>query len=168
MYHRKIQHKLELLRKVSSERGLRIKQVQASAAAHSQTTRQKIMESMSSSQQRAEFHRKRLHEEVQKRRHLSELKQLKKDYYIERQRRRDEYRKEQSARKLGEISERLEAFEAVKEKMVQERLHLTAESEQLKISIKEAMHRMRVTKKWNEEEIMRLVGKSADDDSRKE
>ena len=162
LYHRKMREKVQLLRKVSSEKGLRIKQVQESKRENSMATRNKIVEEMSRSQRRAEMQRKKLSDEFAMRKHLTELKGLKKDYYIERQRRRDEYKSEQSSRKLLDLSARLDAFEAVKDKMAQGRLQLSMESEQLKLSIKGAMQRMMVTKKWDEEEIMRMVGRGGE------
>ena len=109
--------------------------------------------------QRESFLSKRLIEQFEVKKQLSELRRMKKDFYIERQHRRDEYQKQQSNRRMAEIQARIEAFESAKDKMMEERRKLNLENEQLKMSIRGAMNRMTLTKKWDEDEIRKLVEK---------
>lgn len=156
-YRQKLMEKMEWLRKISAEKERKMRQVHESAVAHSSANRTKMLEGMAKSQQRAELQRRRIIQQFEMKKQMSEMRKLKKDYLIERQKRRKEYEAELSTRRLAEMTARIQAFETVKEKMLLERRNLNLQNEHLKMSIKEAMRRMRISKKWDEGEIEKLL-----------
>ena len=156
-YRKKLAEKMEWLHKLSAEKERKLRQVHESAVAQSSANRTKMLESMAKSQQRAETQRKRIIDQFELKKQMTELRQLKKDYLVERQKRRQEFEAQMSTQRLADVTARIEAFETVKERMLQERRNLNLQNEQLKISIKEAMRRMRISKKWDEGEIERIL-----------
>jgi hypothetical protein len=156
-FRQKLAEKMEWLRKISAEKERKMRQVHESAMALSGANRTKMLESMAKSQQRAEQQRRRIIEQFELKKQMSEMRKLKKDYLIERQKRRKDYEAEQSNRRLAEMTARIQAFETVKERMLLERRNLNLQNEHLKMSIKEAMRRMRISKKWDEGEIEKLL-----------
>ena len=156
-FRQKLAEKMEWLRKISAEKERKMRHVHESAMALSGANRTKMLESMAKSQQRAEQQRKRIIEQFELKKQMSEMRKLKKDYLIERQKRRKDYEAEQSNRRLAEMTARIQAFETVKERMLLERRNLNLQNEHLKMSIKEAMRRMRISKKWDEGEIEKLL-----------
>jgi len=156
-YRQKLTEKMEWLRKISAEKERKMRQVHESAVALSSANRTKMLESMAKSQQRAELQRRRIVDQFEMKKQMSEMRKLKKDYLIERQKRRKDYEAELSTRRLAEMTARIQAFETVKERMLLERRNLNLQNEHLKMSIKEAMRRMRISKKWDEGEIEKLL-----------
>lgn len=150
------------MKQLSQERDQKIMQTVETAAQIEREKREQVMKKMEENDNRVQKQRQLMIEHLEFRKHINMLKQLKKDWNMRRKQRKEEYLKVLSEQKLRMDEEKVAQFAKERKTMIRSRSAINRALELQQFKIKEALHSMAISKKWNPLVIEELAGGSVD------
>lgn len=150
------------MKQLSQERDQKILQTMETAAQIEREKRDQVIKKMQDNEARVQKQRQLMIEHLEFRKHINMLKQLKKDWNMRRKQRKEEYLKALSEEKLKTDEQKVNQFKHERRTMIRSRSAINRALELQQFQIKEALHSMALTKKWNPVVIEQLAGGSVD------
>jgi hypothetical protein len=140
---------VEHFKSISAERDDKIQRTRELAEQILEERRKLIMQRSKEADLKVERQKQLLAENIEFKKHEEMLRGLKKEWNVRRRRRKEEYMNSKLKAKMSDDEKRIRRFLKDRDNMIKQRQDFNSQHMLQKSEIKQALHRMAVTKKWD-------------------